>query len=553
MPEAAASSPVLTASSAPVNYFAGSGDLAFGGLSISGASTIDGADVTLGANPPYAALVFQSQLGITGSFAPSTGTLELSGTASVADYELALNSVAFEDYSAQPTQLAWPITVQVQSGGVSSNAVTRDIAITTLTSGNTLTINGGSVQDTIVVQFSDATDFAVTDDGATNQYSTSTVKHIAIDGGSGNETIIYSDPYNALTTTASLATAHGNSSNVYFDIYSATTLYVYSNAESNALLTPSGYGSFLVGVGSTTLNYSYVSDGVSKYTEVAGASDTVLRSVVPGGYAYVYSMPHATDLGDQTESWMDAGTQAIDVIMFSQLYIVGSPDGTDTIALDSDSGKFVATPDFSYVDITQSAQDSQDSGVTDTSSVLLGALYAKTVVGQAAGSADTAYFYSGSGDAFSSDSGSLSTLSGNSSNFTDFSVEAVGYQSVIAWSAGDRSDSATLSSTGGATFVGQSTYSSVQVASATVQVVGFAQVTADDGSGGNDSASLYDDTGANTLTASGNQAVLSNSSGTITVKNYATVTAYQQNGDDDTKHVGAIDYTLSTVGTWTSV
>lgn len=65
-------------------------------------------------------------------------------------------------------------------------------------------------------------------------------------------------------------------------------------------------------------------------------------------------------------------------------------------------------------------------------------------------------------------------------------------------------------------------------------------------------ASLYDAAGTNALTGSGTNATLTNSIDTISVNGFGTVNAYDENGTNDTVHKAAIDYTLSTVGNWTS-
>jgi hypothetical protein len=69
---------------------------------------------------------------------------------------------------------------------------------------------------------------------------------------------------------------------------------------------------------------------------------------------------------------------------------------------------------------------------------------------------------------------------------------------------------------------------------------------------GTDSATVYDAPGDNALTASGSTATLTTSLGSLTINKFGNVTADMQNGSDDTVHQAAIDFTLSTVGHWTS-
>ena len=78
-------------------------------------------------------LSFTNALGITGSFNASTGTLTLSGTSSVANYQTALRSVKYTNTSDDPSTAARTVSFQVNDGGSSnnlSNIVTSTINIT---------------------------------------------------------------------------------------------------------------------------------------------------------------------------------------------------------------------------------------------------------------------------------------------------------------------------------------------------------------------------------------------------------------------------------------
>ncbi|HEV8116143.1 MAG TPA: VCBS repeat-containing protein, partial [Acidimicrobiales bacterium] len=97
--------------------------------------TLTGATVTItsGYQNGQDVLAFTDQAGITGTFAPATGTLTLSGTATLADYQTALRSVTYANSSGNPSTLGRTVTFQVDDGGPDdnlSNLVTRDIAIT---------------------------------------------------------------------------------------------------------------------------------------------------------------------------------------------------------------------------------------------------------------------------------------------------------------------------------------------------------------------------------------------------------------------------------------
>ena len=68
--------------------------------------------------------------GITPSFDAASGTLTLTGSASVASYETALRGVTYENTSDSPSSVARTVTFQVNDGAVDSNVQTRDINVT---------------------------------------------------------------------------------------------------------------------------------------------------------------------------------------------------------------------------------------------------------------------------------------------------------------------------------------------------------------------------------------------------------------------------------------
>jgi hypothetical protein len=77
-------------------------------------------------------LVFVNQNGITGSYNDGTGVLTLSGTASVADYQTALRSVAYQNTSDDPTNTTRTVSFQATDAGTpnqASNVATRDVSV----------------------------------------------------------------------------------------------------------------------------------------------------------------------------------------------------------------------------------------------------------------------------------------------------------------------------------------------------------------------------------------------------------------------------------------
>jgi trimeric autotransporter adhesin len=126
--------PVLDASDAALTYSAGSGAVAAddGIVAVDvDSATFAGATVQITGNFTEAEdeLAFADQNGIAGSYDDTTGTLTLSGSASVADYETALRSVTYENSSGTPSTATRTVTFQVDDGADASDPVTRDIEI----------------------------------------------------------------------------------------------------------------------------------------------------------------------------------------------------------------------------------------------------------------------------------------------------------------------------------------------------------------------------------------------------------------------------------------
>ena len=95
-------------------------------------------------------LGFVSQFGIAGAYDALTGVLTLSGSASVADYQTALELVTFSSTSANPTDYgadeSRAFSWQVTGGGKTSTAATSTIGVIGVDQAPTLSGGGNSVQ-----------------------------------------------------------------------------------------------------------------------------------------------------------------------------------------------------------------------------------------------------------------------------------------------------------------------------------------------------------------------------------------------------------------------
>jgi VCBS repeat-containing protein len=99
--------------------------------------------ITAGYNSAQDVLSFASMLGITGSFNSGTGTLTLSGTSSVANYQTALRNVTYTNTSEDPTTAARTVVFQVTDGTDASNTVSSTINVTAVNDPPTATAFSG--------------------------------------------------------------------------------------------------------------------------------------------------------------------------------------------------------------------------------------------------------------------------------------------------------------------------------------------------------------------------------------------------------------------------
>jgi VCBS repeat-containing protein len=86
--------------------------------------------ITSGYNSAQDVLSFTPALGIASSFNSGTGTLTLSGTSSVANYQTALRNVKYTNTSDDPTTASRSVAFQVTDGTDASNIVSSTINVT---------------------------------------------------------------------------------------------------------------------------------------------------------------------------------------------------------------------------------------------------------------------------------------------------------------------------------------------------------------------------------------------------------------------------------------
>ncbi len=123
-------------------------------------------------------LAFVDQNGITGTWTAGTGTLSLSGSAALAQYEAALRSITYTNTSDNPSTLTRTVSITVNDGDVNSNTLTRDIALSSVNDDPT---NAGSLPS----------DITVTEDVSSN-VDLSAINLSDVDHSGGNLTVTLS-------------------------------------------------------------------------------------------------------------------------------------------------------------------------------------------------------------------------------------------------------------------------------------------------------------------------------------------------------------------------
>ena len=85
-------------------------------------------------------LNFTDQSGITGNYDSVNGTLTLTGSASLVDYQAALQSISYVNTSDDPSDLTRTVSFLINDGDVDSNIVSRDIDFTAVNDAPTTTL-----------------------------------------------------------------------------------------------------------------------------------------------------------------------------------------------------------------------------------------------------------------------------------------------------------------------------------------------------------------------------------------------------------------------------
>ncbi|WP_418316904.1 putative Ig domain-containing protein [Piscinibacter sakaiensis] len=129
-----AAPPVVVTSSSTLAYLENAAPTPVdAALAVSDADSANLVSATVSISANYIAgqdvLGFVDQLGISGSWDAATGVLSLSGSASVASYQIALRSVTFANSSENPSTLQRSVSFVVNDGSLSNAPALRSIAV----------------------------------------------------------------------------------------------------------------------------------------------------------------------------------------------------------------------------------------------------------------------------------------------------------------------------------------------------------------------------------------------------------------------------------------
>lgn len=239
-------------------------------------ATINGATIQITGEYQNGAdlLAFTDTALITGNWNAATGTLTLTGVDTVANYELALQSVTYVSTSLSP--VARTVSFQVTDGVDVSNIATRDIGGELQLDGTVLNVYGTIDPDTITV--TEGASLVVVRNGETFTYSPESVTAINIYGSASNDII----EINSLASDKGLQ-VFGEGGNDTIRVSSEVTAdATLDGGDGNDLLLGgSGFDTLLGGLGNDWLDggdgYDMLIGGVGN--DVYAFDDTLINQI----------------------------------------------------------------------------------------------------------------------------------------------------------------------------------------------------------------------------------------------------------------------------------
>ncbi|MCA1971595.1 MAG: tandem-95 repeat protein [Caenispirillum sp.] len=334
-------------------------------------ANLTGATVRISAN--YAGgedvLGFTSMFGITGSWNAATGTLTLSGTATVAQYQTALRSVSYQNTSEAPATAVRTVEYTVTDGSLVSGAATRQVQV--------VSVNDAPVaNDANATGLEDAASIAIT---LTGSDVDGTVTHFRLTSLPANGQL-YADA--ALTTLVVAGTdyaATGQSLTLYFvpaADWNGVTTFQYAARDAQGALDPTPATATITVtpvndapvVAQSLADQSATQNAPFVFTIPAGsftdvdAGDTLTYSAagVPPWLSFdadtrtFSGTPGSGDIGSWTitvRATDGSGASAEDSFLLTVGNINDAPQGTDrTVTTQEDTPYVFTVTDFGFSD-----------------------------------------------------------------------------------------------------------------------------------------------------------------------------------------------------------
>lgn len=263
-------------------------------------------------------LLFTDQNGIVGSYNSTTGTLTLSGTATVAQYEAAIRSIAYSNISDSPDTTTRTVSITVNDGDSDSNTVTRDIAITAVNDapiltpyGPTLSLSedgspyaatigallGTSVTDPDSGAVEGIAIFGLTLDGGTLEYSLDGTNWTTVSGVSSSSALLLRDTDYMRFTPSSV---NGGTTLIQYHAWDQTSGISGATADVTAT---GGSTAFSTATDTVTVNVSSVND------------DPTNAGSLPTDVSVTEDVATAIDLSALDFSDVDAGSSSLTVTL----------------------------------------------------------------------------------------------------------------------------------------------------------------------------------------------------------------------------------------------
>ncbi|MEA5604841.1 beta strand repeat-containing protein, partial [Nostoc sp. UHCC 0252] len=261
--------PVATATNSALAYTENATTVIDSGIIVSDvdSSNLDSAIVSIsgGFVPAEDILAFTDQNGITGSYNSSTGVLTLTGDSSVANYQIALRSITYNNSSSNPSLTARTVSFTLNDGIDNSTAITRTINFTAVNDAPIATATNSALEYTENATTAIDSGIIVSDVDSPNLVSATiritsgfvsaqdTLAFINQNGITGN----YNSSTGVLTLTGSSSVAN---------YQTALRSITYTNSSDNPSLTPRTV-SFIVNDGTVS------SEAVTRNINITAVND----------------------------------------------------------------------------------------------------------------------------------------------------------------------------------------------------------------------------------------------------------------------------------------